>query len=228
VCGDYYSENLSGERLRRCYEIAPPPVRRYLEAEISFVLEHVKQTDSVLELGCGYGRVLQRLLGRARLVTGIDTSRSSLRLARRLLGDDPSCQLHEMDALELGFPDGEFEVVICIQNGICAFGVDQRLLLREALRVTRQGGTVLLSSYAQRFWADRLAWFRRQADQRLIGPIDEQATGNGVIVCTDGLHLGALGPDEFTELARACGVGAHVTEVDGSSIFCVIEATRAA
>jgi 2-polyprenyl-6-hydroxyphenyl methylase/3-demethylubiquinone-9 3-methyltransferase len=222
MCG-YYAEKLAGDRLRRCYQVAPPRVRRYLEAEISFVLEHVGPADSVLELGCGYGRVLERLLGHARLVTGIDTSAESLDLARRHLGDDPALRLQEMDAIDLGFGDGEFDVVICIQNGVCAFGVDQAALLREAIRVTRPGGTVLLSSYAQSFWTDRLDWFRRQADEGLIGPIDEQATGDGVIVCVDGLRLGAVGPDGFTELTRVCGVGAHVTEVDGSSIFCVIK-----
>jgi 2-polyprenyl-6-hydroxyphenyl methylase/3-demethylubiquinone-9 3-methyltransferase len=222
----YYAGKLDGERLRRCYEVAPPRVRQYLEAEISFVLDHVRPDDSVLELGCGYGRVLRELLGHARLVTGIDTAPESLMLARELIGDDPAVRLHEMDALDLGFPDGAFDVVACIQNGICAFGVDQRKLLGEALRVTRPEGTVLLSSYAQHFWADRLDWFRRQAAEGLIGPIDEQATGNGVIVCADGLRLGALGPEELTELARACGAAADIIEVDGSSIFCVIDVEK--
>jgi len=224
----YYAEKLAGERLRRCYEIAPPRVRRYLDAEISFVGEHVRPGDSVLELGCGCGRVLGRLPGHARLVTGIDTSRESLDLDRRLLGDDPALRLLEMDAVDLAFDDGEFDVVLCIQNGICAFGADQRRLLREAIRVTRSGGTVLLSSYSQRFWTNRLDWFRRQADAGLIGPIDEQATGKGVIVCADGLRLGAVGPDGFTELLRDCGAEGRITEVDGSSIFCVITVTSGA
>jgi 2-polyprenyl-6-hydroxyphenyl methylase/3-demethylubiquinone-9 3-methyltransferase len=221
--GGYYADRLAGERLQRCYEIAPPRVQRYLEAEISFALEHVGPSDSVLELGCGYGRVLRRLLGHARLVTGIDTSPDSLRLAGELIGDDPACRLHAMDAIEMEFANDEFDVAICIQNGICAFGVDQRALVREAVRVTRAGGRVLVSSYAQPFWADRLDWFRRQADEGLIGPIDEQATGDGVIVCTDGLRLGAVGPGELTRLIRDCGVEGQVTEVDGSSVFCVIE-----
>jgi len=102
------------------------------------------------------------------------------------------------------------------------------MLLREALRVTRPEGTVLFSSYSQRFWADRLDWFHRQADEGLIGPIDEQASGDGVIVCADGLRLGAVGHDELTELLREGGVEGRITEVDGSSVFCVINATRAA
>ncbi len=31
---DYYVEALSAERLRKCYEVAPPRVLRYLEAEL--------------------------------------------------------------------------------------------------------------------------------------------------------------------------------------------------
>jgi 2-polyprenyl-6-hydroxyphenyl methylase/3-demethylubiquinone-9 3-methyltransferase len=133
-----------------------------------------------------------------------------------------------MDAVGMDFADGAFDVVVCIQNGICAFGVDRRALLREALRVTRAGGTVLLSSYAPSFWDDRLDWFRRQADAGLIGPIDEQATGDGVIVCADGLRLGAVGRDGFAQLLDDCGVEGRIVEVDGSSLFCVIRVTSAA
>ena len=32
--GGYYENYLSADRLRLCYEIAPPRVQRYLEAEI--------------------------------------------------------------------------------------------------------------------------------------------------------------------------------------------------
>jgi cyclopropane fatty-acyl-phospholipid synthase-like methyltransferase len=52
----YYAEKLSAKRLQRCYEIASPRVQQYLEAEIEHVIGHLKPTDTVLELGCGYGR----------------------------------------------------------------------------------------------------------------------------------------------------------------------------
>jgi hypothetical protein len=34
----YYSERLAAERLRACYDLAPPRTSAYLEAEIEFVL----------------------------------------------------------------------------------------------------------------------------------------------------------------------------------------------
>jgi hypothetical protein len=49
----YYSEKLFAERLRKIYQIAPPRIKQYLEAEIDFILGKIKSSDIVLELGCG-------------------------------------------------------------------------------------------------------------------------------------------------------------------------------
>jgi len=222
--GGYYSRKLSGERLRLCYEIAPPRVKQYLEAEIEFVLDKIKSSDLVLELGCGYGRVLGRLLAKAKAVVGIDTSFTSLSLARDVLGQRSFCHLYVMDAAEMGFCDRRFDAVVCIQNGISAFGVDQRKLIEEALRVTCAGGVVLFSSYSERFWEDRLDWFRIQSQKKLIGEIDDEATGKGVIVCKDGFKAGTVSPDDFIMLTSGLDIDPIITEVDDSSIFYELQA----
>jgi SAM-dependent methyltransferase len=76
----YYTEKLAAERLRACYDLAPPRTKAYLEAEIKFVVAKTMPSMLALELGCGYGRVLERLLPRVRVACGIDTSPFSLRL----------------------------------------------------------------------------------------------------------------------------------------------------
>jgi SAM-dependent methyltransferase len=220
--GSYYDEKLNAERLRRCYEIAPPRVQQYLRAEIDFVLKRIRPGDKVLDLGCGYGRIVPLLAEKAQSVVGVDISPSSLTLGKLLLKGIPNCRLLRMDATALGFPDGSFEVVLCVQNGISAFKVDPARLLREAVRAARKKGTILFSSYSDKFWEHRLEWFRRQAEEGLIGEIDEERTGNGVIVCKDGFRATTYTPDQFIALARECGVGAEIFEVDDSSIFCVI------
>lgn len=219
---DYYSKSLSGERLRRCYDLAPPRVRRYLAAEIDFVLRRLGGRERVLELGCGYGRVMSHLSRKAAQVVGIDTSMDSLMLARRMLGDDPRCVLARMDAANLAIRDREFDFVVCVQNGIAAFGVDRRRLLREAIRVTRRGGAALFSSYSEGFWEDRLAWFRIQANHGLIGELDPDATRDGVIVTRDGFEAHTVDPEGFRSLAAGFGITPRITEVDGSSVFCEI------
>jgi len=223
----YYSEKLSGERLRECYDVAPPRVRRYLQAEIDFVRGRLAPTDRALELGCGYGRVALALSGGGRRVVGIDNSVESVALARELASAHPegdSCDFVVTDAVALAFRDGAFDAVVCVQNGVCAFGVDPLALVREALRVARPGGLVLLSSYAERFWPHRLEWFEIQAARGLVGEIDGAKTGGGVIVCKDGFRAGTMTPDGFRDLCARAGVAGAVTEVDGSSVFCEVVA----
>ncbi|HNQ24093.1 MAG TPA: class I SAM-dependent methyltransferase [Phycisphaerae bacterium] len=217
---DYYAENLSGERLRHCYDVAPPRVRQYLDAEIEHVLSKICLGDAVLELGCGYGRVLGRLVGKALLTVGIDVSVPSLTTAEEALRGYPHAFVAAMDAVALGLPDAAFDVVVCIQNGICAFGVNPLHLIREAVRVTRPGGSVLLSSYAESFWEERLEWFELQAAFGLIGEIDPVRTKNGVIVCQDGFRAGTFRREDFDELATSLDFLPIIQEVDESSLFC--------
>jgi 2-polyprenyl-6-hydroxyphenyl methylase/3-demethylubiquinone-9 3-methyltransferase len=216
----YYSAKLAGERLRSCYELASPRVRRYLEAEIEFVRGRLRLTDRVLELGCGYGRVAFPLAEVAARVVAIDTSAESLALAHAGAPHGSRCDLVRADASALGFRDGVFDVVACVQNGICAFGVDPEVLVREALRVTRAGGRSLFSSYSAAFWPERLAWFEAQAAAGLMGTIDRDRTGGGTIVCEDGFRAGTFSPEAFRSLGRSLGVESVITTVENSSVFC--------
>jgi len=216
----YYTERLAAERLRACYDLAPPRIKAYLDAEIEFVLSRTTHCMLALELGCGYGRVLQCLLPRVRMAFGIDTSPSSLRMALKYLGCKPSVILACMDSAQMGLRDRTFDLTICIQNGICAFAVDQQQLVREAIRVTRSGGLVMFSSYTSQFWKHRLEWFEIQSAHHLIGEIDYQATGSGTIVCKDGFRATTAHRVTFERLAARLGVTPRITEVDASSLFC--------
>lgn len=219
---NYYANNLSSHRLRKCYEIASPRVKQYLNAEIEFVQQILKPTNRVLELGCGYGRVIARLKKSAKFVVGIDTARANFELVRDYIGAKHNYQLCWMNAVELGFKNWTFDAVVCIQNGISAFFVEPRQLICEAVRVTRKKGVVLFSSYSEKFWDERLNWFREQAKHNLIGKIDEQASRNGVIICKDGFKASTFSAADFQRLVSNLGKEYFIREVDDSSVFCVI------
>ena len=127
-----------------------------------------------------------------------------------------------MDASQLAFRDRSFDVVVCIQNGISAFQVGRRELIREAMSVTKSGGRALFSSYSEKFWNDRLEWFKAQAEDGLIGEIDFERTGDGVIVCKDGFTASTVSPEEFLVLTENLDADVSIVEVDESSIFCEI------
>lgn len=218
----YYTENLAAERLQRVYDLATGPVRRYLGAEMAYLLERIPPGGRVLELGCGYGRVLEKLAPQAGCLVGIDIAYASLALGREYLAAWDNVLLVQMDALQTGFAAQYFDLVCCVQNGISAFQVNQRRLLEAAVALARPGGRVLFSSYAEAFWEERLAWFRRQARHGLLGPIDEDATGEGVIVCKDGFRATTVSPEQFRALARGLGRRVVVSTIAGSSVFCDI------
>ena len=218
----YYLGGLSGDRLRRAYAIAPPRVRRYLQAEIDYLRERLRPTDEVLELGCGYGRVMLELAPRVHGIIGVDLAPDSLELGRKLGNGDPRMEFLEMNALDLTFPDHLFDAVVCVQNGICAFRVNPEKLVLEALRVTRHGGLAFFSSYAPAFWPHRLEWFELQAREGLVGEIDPERTGNGVIACKDGFRAGTMEVGDFQALCARLRLRAEIVEVDGSSVFCAI------
>ncbi len=220
---EYYSDRLSGQRLERCYRIAPPRIARHLRAELDFVADIVGPFDLVLELGCGYGRVLTELCYNAGDVVGIDVSCESLEYAREYMGCSGAVELFQMNALSLGFDDDVFDVVVCIQNGISAFHVDPIELVRESLRVTRPNGFCLFSSYSDKIWEERLEWFSIQSEEGLLGEIDWEKTERGRIVCKDGFTATTFRESDFEEIASALGVEAHLLEIDSSSLFCCIE-----
>jgi ubiquinone/menaquinone biosynthesis C-methylase UbiE len=127
-----------------------------------------------------------------------------------------------MNAIELGFANASFDVVACVQNGISAFHVNPAELINEAMRVTLPGGRVLLSSYSQKLWPDRLKWFEMQTQAGLLGPIDYEKTGDGQIVCMDGFTATTVSPDEFHRLTIDLDATVEISEVDESSVFCEI------
>ena len=218
--GNYYSEKLSAERLKRCYDIASKRIKQYLDAEVNYVLEKIKPGSLVLELGCGYGRIFPLLTQKAGFVVGIDTAKEGLAYGMKFLKGILNFLFIPMDAANLSFPDQTFDTVICIQNGISAFHTDRKKLINESFRVTKPGGTILFSGYSDKIWTSRLEWFWLQANEGLVGEIDNEKTGNGVIVCKDGFTAYTVTKEQFHDLTTGLNADVKVTEVDESSLFC--------
>ena len=217
--GSYYEDRLSGSKLQQVYDIASPRIRQYLESEIRYVVECVQGAGWVLELGCGYGRVMKEVAPHVGRVVGNDISRASLDLATAYLAALQNCDLFRMDASRLALQDGTFDAVFCVQNGISAFARSRRRLVAEAVRVTKEGGVTLFSSYSPQIWTDRLEWFRAQSRAGLLGELDESRSRGGTIVCKDGFRASSVNGEQLRALFATLGLVATIREVDKSSLF---------
>jgi 2-polyprenyl-6-hydroxyphenyl methylase/3-demethylubiquinone-9 3-methyltransferase len=87
------------------------------------------------------------------------------------------------------------------------------------MRVTKNGGVCLFSTYSEKFWGNRLEWFRHQSEEGLIGEIDWNQTREGVIRCKDGFKATTFSKDSLLKLTESLGLTADIRELDGSSLF---------
>ena len=133
----------SWEELGTTYKMRVETVaRRANELWEKWFLNEVfpEKITSVLDVGCGYGRlleILKRERGRLNLV-GVDFSSSQLKTAKKYLKDD-RIRLLEVDVTKgLPFKDRSFELVTtngCLQH---IYRKDIDFVLSELLRVSRR------------------------------------------------------------------------------------------
>ena len=220
---NYYAENLNSQKLYQVYETSLPRIKRYLEAEIEFVRARLSGRERVLELGAGYGRIVKELAPFCASIVGMDISEENVALGRRYLKDFPHAGMVVMDVHDMRF-DRQFDVVLCLQNGLSAMRADDRVI-KDIIGLLAPGGAAYFSSYSAKFWDCRLKWFEEQASKGLLGAIDPERTKYGVIVCTDGFKATTHTPDDFERIGAASGYPYQVTEVDDSSVFLIIHKT---
>lgn len=130
-----------------------------LEVELA---SRYAQGARVLELGCGTGLILERVGQVAREAVGIDLSEGMAQHAR-----DRGLDVRIGSVCDLPFEDDEFDLTYSFK--VLAHVPDIGAAIREAARVTRPGGHLLLEFYnpwSLRYLAKRAAGPQRIADRR--------------------------------------------------------------
>ncbi len=218
--GNYYDEKLNAQKLFQAYETQIPRVGQYLKAEIDFVKGNLSKTQSVLELGAGYGRIVRELAPHCGSIVGIDISKENVEAGREYLKDYANASMVVMDVHNMEFPN-HFDVILCMQNGLSAMRADSAVI-HKILEILAPGGTAYFSSYSAKFWDFRLKWFEEQASKGLLGEVDYDNTKNGVIICKDGFKAVTHSLEDLHKIGQETGYPYQVQEVDASSVFLII------
>ncbi|WP_027177914.1 class I SAM-dependent methyltransferase [Maridesulfovibrio bastinii] len=107
---------------------------------------HVATDKKVLDVGCGYGRIMKKLIAAGyENVTGIEPSRSLRERASKESGD---CKIVEFDGMTIPFNDSSFDAVVlaAVLTSIPR-DEDQERLLAEISRVLKDEGILYVNDF---------------------------------------------------------------------------------
>jgi cyclopropane fatty-acyl-phospholipid synthase-like methyltransferase len=115
-------------------------------------LAGITSADRVLDSGCGLGGCALWLAGnRGCSVTGVNITPYQVAAARESAehaGAGDSVEFIEADVIDTGLPDGAFTVVWALESIVHVRG--KAAFLREAHRVLRPGGRLMIAEYLLR------------------------------------------------------------------------------
>jgi SAM-dependent methyltransferase len=145
----------------------------------------IRSDLTVLDIGCGIGRIELAVAPRVAAITAIDVSPHMIDEARRRCRDLANVNFQECDGRNLtAFDDRSFDLILAIDSFPCMFAANPEIParnLRDCARLLRPGGTLLILNYSYRSDGE--------ADQRDIAQL---ASANGFTVLRSGTHDFAL------------------------------------
>ena len=109
---------------------------------------------TVLDIGCGIGRIELAVAPRVGAITAIDVSAHMIDEARRRCRDLANVNFQQCDGRTLtGFDDRSFDLILAIDSFPCMFAADREIParhLRDCARLLRSGGMLLILNFSYR------------------------------------------------------------------------------
>jgi len=184
---------------------SPKEIQDFLIGEIEFI-KNLSKTGKILEVGCGYGRLLKILSEKAEEVIGVDFSKQLLEKAKENLEGFSNVKLQEMDAQNLLFANNSFNYVVCLDNTFGNMPGIEDKVISEMKRVVKKGGKVIISVFSDLAKGVQLENYSR------IGLLGIKDTGNAVVT-DNGFYSRRFSKKELEDLFESAGLKPTISSV---------------
>ncbi len=198
---DFYS----GFDFEKMLSNPPSEIEEFLVGEIEF-LRMLESRETILEIGCGYGRLLKILSEKGKKVIGIDFSEKLLAQAKNNLADYSNIELLTMNAENLNFDDDFADYTLCLDNTFGNMPGIEEKVLSEMKRVTKKGGKIIVSVFSDKAQNSQIKNYSR------LGLKGITNTGNA-ITSDEGFYSRRFSREDLEALFNKVGLPFQIESV---------------
>lgn len=168
---------------------------------------------SVLDVGCGTGRILFRGMDEAESLNGVDLSPEMIKAAKQLLGK--KANLSVADAYELPFDADQFD--ISLSTCVMFLLPEPEKGISEMVRVTKPVGTIAMLNPSQKMGLESAEVY---AEQHEMDGFEKETLMKWSNIST---RRHRYDPDEFSSLLAEFGVRRveHHEVLDGLALVTI-------
>jgi 2-polyprenyl-6-hydroxyphenyl methylase/3-demethylubiquinone-9 3-methyltransferase len=128
-----------------------PEIKEYLLLEEKQILSCINSQDAVLNVGCGYGRILNLLKTNCVKIIGIDISEDCVKKCKKKFKNSRNTSVSKIDISNTNFESNYFDKIILDFNFLGNISKSQReKSLEEIRRILKPKGKILGSVYSEK------------------------------------------------------------------------------
>jgi 2-polyprenyl-6-hydroxyphenyl methylase/3-demethylubiquinone-9 3-methyltransferase len=198
-------------------ENPPEGYKKAFDKEEEFLLENVPKDTIVLDVGCGFGRVMKLLAPQAKKIIGIDNDKKAIEDAKKYLKGFDNIEVFFEDAEKMHFEDKSFGVVLCVGATPVNFGETKKKIYSEIRRVLKNKGLFLTSVYNENALEDRLITYRNYYEG------DFKIKENGTVVFGEFISE-QYSKEKITKILKENGF--EILEIIKEGIFYIIKTKK--
>ncbi|MCJ1324608.1 hypothetical protein MMC10_001270 [Thelotrema lepadinum] len=127
------------------WTLSQPSFRESFVGKVIGLLEN-PSSASVLELGCGAGIPVTRILAEnCGSVVAVDISSTQIAIAQDYLAKQVNTSFIEKSMIDIDFPDGKFETIVALYSIIHLDPESQKSIFQKIRRWIKPGGILLVN-----------------------------------------------------------------------------------